>query len=193
MTVYSGPIEALRLIESRLEGLGFKFQRLSAPHNLGGGSAMPESTLMLEFRLAMPRADFEASRETVLEIIRSGGWDEAASSSDPSFDLDGVPEVLACPECLLFLACSFPRCPGCDAALTPAVEIFEAEQFAPDRVIVAAGSPDRMREAETRLKSAGFHPDAFAVEGWEPAAVDLAWSELLERGDEVADLLPAQP
>lgn len=192
VTVYSGPIEALRLIESRLAGLGFTFQRLSAPHNLGGGSVMPESTLMLEFHLAMPRAEFEASRETVLEIIRSGGWDDTASETDPGFESDAVPEVLACPECRLFLIAAFPLCPGCGAELTPALEIFEPEQFAPDRVIVAAGDPDEMRDAERRLKAAGFHPEAFDVEGWKPAAVDLAWSELLERNDEIASLVQAR-
>lgn len=154
---------------------------------------MPESSLMLEFRLVMPRTQFEASRETVQDIIRSGGWDGAPTAAyDAGFGPDGPPEVLACPECRLLLIAAFPLCPGCGAELTPALEIFEPEQFAPDRVIVAAGDPDEMRDAERRLKAAGFHPEAFDVEGWKPAAVDLAWSELLERNDEIASLVQAR-
>ncbi|HEU4752235.1 MAG TPA: hypothetical protein VFU47_03930, partial [Armatimonadota bacterium] len=110
--------------------------------------------------------------------------DEAMAAAEEDFDVRG------CPECGLYFHDLFTICPGCDAELIPAVELFSDGQLEPDRVVVAAGLDLPMKDLAERLKSAGFDAEAFGVEEWLVAAVDVPWRELTARTRELEPLLP---
>lgn len=190
VSVYFGPLEALRLIESRLQALEIPYQRLAGQNSLGEGGVEIHSPLMLEFRLVVPTSVLQERRGDIEAAILQGGWDgtsagDLAAIAEAEEDYD----VRACPACLLYLHEVFSHCPGCGARLVPAVEIFEEGQAEPDRVIMRVGPPEEVKGRSRILEAAGFHAEAFEVDGWAVAAVDLPWRELLDRTREAERLL----
>ena len=145
---------------------------------------------MAGYELRVPAAYAETHRDQIEEAIRSSSWEggpalNEAAEAEAEEDYD----VRACPACVLYFHQNFAACPGCGSELVPAVEVFEEGQAEPDRVIVAAGPVEHAKAVGERLKAAGFTAEAFEVDGWAVAAVDLPWRELTDRTREAEGLL----
>jgi hypothetical protein len=186
--IYTGHGVTLRQIESALEARGFAVARLRVPGLFDHHRASTSAPEQIEYTLSIPLEEYRGREEEIRSVIA------AATGTAPS-DLEALQEaeedydVRACPACLLFLHETFDACPGCGALPVPAVEVFEAGTTAPDRVIVATGAAAEMKRLSERFQEAGFGAEAFEVEEWPVAAVDLSWDELTERTADAEALL----
>lgn len=191
--VYTGPEASVRLVEMRLKAFGIPSQRLPGPHAAGAMSEFYTPHLA-GYQLLVPGGAAERQADRIAEAVRSGAAPGAADE-DPAAMAEAEEDydVRACPACALYFHDNYAACPGCGAPLVPAVEIFEAGQAEPDRVIIADGDPAAARALSARLREAGFAAEAFEVEGWPVAAVDLPWSELIDRTAEAEQLTGLTP
>ncbi|MFN3651605.1 MAG: hypothetical protein ACK47B_18670 [Armatimonadota bacterium] len=179
--VYTGAGQPLRVVEGNLKAMGIPVVRLPGE----GLSQYPFTTIgmadeTLLWSLAVPadvhrtRADLVGMAVTAAQSVRDGD-EEAIAEAEEDYDVRG------CPECLLFFHDTYEACPGCGQALVPAVEIFEEGQLEPDRVVVGHGTAEKAKALAQRLEAAGFGAEAFEMEGWSVAAVELPWGELTTR------------
>lgn len=191
--VHSGPDASVRVIEMRLRAFGIPTERVPARPDLGALSEF-HTPHLAGYQVLVPVEHTEQSRELIDEAIRSSSWE-----GGPTEDAEAVAQayedydVRACPECRLFFHEPFSVCPGCGTELVPAVEAFSQGQAEPDRVIVAVGLSDGIKALRDRLAEAGFGAEAFEVEGWPVAAVDLPWRELTDRTADAECLLGLRP
>jgi predicted amidophosphoribosyltransferase len=189
--IYTGTGRPVDLIESMLKGNGLPVVRLAGEETEIIPTALaPAAPHLAVETLAVPGEVYERHRAMIDGAINAAGVaageeDEAArAEAEQDFDVRG------CPECGLYFHDFFTACPGCGTELVPAVELFTDAQAEPDRVIVAAGLDLPMKDLGERLKAAGFDAEAFSVEEWLVAAVDVPWRELTERTPELEALVP---
>jgi predicted amidophosphoribosyltransferase len=187
-TVYSGRGVELRMAEEALVQAGFtSIKTYEDPANTFPVAAFGTQDLTY-YSIALPADEYQARREEIERItseIRGQSPEDVEAQAEAEQDYD----VRACPGCALFFHDTYSACPGCGAELVPAVEIFEAEQLAPDRVIVAHGTAEEMKDLAAQFQAQGFAAQANAIEDWTVAAVDLPWTELIDRTDEAEALL----
>jgi predicted amidophosphoribosyltransferase len=191
VSIYTGTGRPVDLIESMLQGNGLPVVRLPGESAEVFPIALAHGAEHLVLHtLAVPAEVYERHRAMIDGAINAAGVavgeeDEAArAEAEQDFDVRG------CPECGLYFHDFFTACPGCGTELVPAVELFTDAQAEPDRVIVAAGLDLPMKDLGERLKAAGFDAEAFSVEEWLVAAVDVPWRELTERTTELEALVP---
>jgi hypothetical protein len=189
--VYTGKGVQLRQVEAQLQRAGIDVVRLQSAEALPYPviTHQPETAY---YALRVPIDQVKAYHEEIEAAV-------SAATGEPTPDLEAMAEaeedydVRACSRCLLFLHHTYTLCPGCGSALVPAVECFGPEQMEPDRVIVRDGAEAEMKALALRLEAAGFDGEAFAVEDWPVAVVDLPWSQLTARTAEAEALLAGEP
>jgi hypothetical protein len=189
VSVYQGPDVSVRMIEMRLRAFGIPTQRLAAEPTFGALTEF-HTPHLAGYKLMVPTEAAQADRERIESAIKSSSWEggpeeDAAAAAEAEEDYD----VRACASCGLYFHDNYTHCPGCGAELVAAVEVFEAGQLEPDRVIVADGIAAEARTLAERFCAAGFGAEAFEVEGWPVCAVDLPWGELIDRTEEAEALL----
>jgi hypothetical protein len=187
--VYTGRGVALRAVEDELERLGIPVARghsdiLGATFDVG----IFGTTEMTPYVLSVPQSAYQERRA---EIEAAVAVAEAKEPVDPTAEAEAEEDyyVMACPVCVRYFHQPPPACPGCGAALVPAVECFAEGQAAPDAVIVGYGEESGPLFA--RLEQADFHPVAVRPPGWDRTAVELPWSEVREQTAELDTLLAA--
>jgi hypothetical protein len=187
--VFTGRSVGLDMLESDLKARGFRVVRAEVA-DLGGtfevGIFGTQSTQW--YNLAVPAEEY-ASRQAEIEQAVAEASGTEAPNAEAMAEAEADYDVRACPRCLLYLYETFWACPGCGTGLVPAVEIFSAGQMTPDRVILRVGTESEAKTLEARLARAGFDAQASAVEGWPVAAVDLPWSQLIDRTSEAKAVL----
>ena len=186
--VYTGRGVLLDVLDERLKALEIRTVRTAFEQ---GGSEAVFGTQTSIYTLLVPKEVHQERREEIEEVVASANREyqesgTAATEAEQDYDVRG------CLECGLYFHDVFEVCPGCEAPLVPAVELFSDDQLEPDRVIVAAGLDLPMKDLAERLQKAGFDAEAFSVEEWLVAAVDVPWGELTGRTEELEPLLPAK-
>lgn len=187
ITVYKGCGIQLRLAEERLRSQGFSVTRLHADSAQYNSRPLHLGSDLVLYKLSIPDDQYLRRRQEVEALLAAG----SGSEEDPAAILQAEEDydVRGCPRCLLYFHENYAVCPGCEAELVPAVECFEDGQAEPDRVIVGHGNEAAVTSLAARLQEADFDAQAFEVEGWTVAGVDLPWSELTDRTAEAEIIL----
>lgn len=189
VSVYRGPDVSVRIIEMRLRAFGIPTQKLAAEPDFGALSEF-HTPHLAGYQLLVPRETAQKQREQIESAIRSSSWEggpeeDTAAIAEAEEDYD----VRGCASCGLYFHDNYTHCPGCGSELVAAVEVLEAGQLEPDRVIVADGIAADAKALAEQFRAAGFEAEAFEVEGWPTCAVDLPWRELTDRTKEAEALL----
>lgn len=190
VSVYVGSGQPLRVVEEQLTAAGIPFLSENVDERFLRGSAAEGQG---EHRLCAIRVPAEAASFRAEEIARAVAAGTEVQEGDPAAIAEAEEDfdVRACPACRYYFHETYLTCPGCGAELVPAVECFVADQLEPDLVIVAHGDEEVVVAIKSRLVAAGFRPEAWEIEGWPAAVVQLTWRELTDRTKEAEAILRA--
>src|SRR5688572_13954518 len=192
MRVYTGPGRVVDMVETTLRLSGISVVRLPGERAEVFPNANAHGTEHLAIHtLAVPAEQYDARWPQIDAAIMAAGGGDPEPDTDAMAEAEEDYDVRACPRCVLYLHETYSECPGCGTELVPAVECFVAGQLEPDRVIVSHGTVEAAKALADELRQAGFNAEAFEVEDWPVAVVDLPWRELTERTAEAERLFRA--